>query len=300
MTRRNPDLYAALGIGRGASADQIRKAYSWCMSTESSAERRAAVQQAYAVLGDPRLRSEYDRGQVVGVGVGSYFESRAASPRTSRRKARRSAGLETRWHRRSDARALCEPPRVLRAFAIAVTVASVLGVAGNAGASWWRTAKAGANVNAQSAAVQPPPAGAVQLRPRAVPQRHTSPAPAPRPAARPVHTGFATGSCYSPGPALVMRSDQPIPCARPHLNEVVKVVDLIRLQGGPVGDSAAQKMGTDVCDAEFRDFTGLAVPTSDLWVSIFTTTGGSPPVATATCVVTSRHPRTGSARSIAR
>jgi DnaJ-class molecular chaperone len=40
----------------------------------SSPEYLAAA-QAYAILGDPRLRAEYDAGRVVGTGVGQYFEA---------------------------------------------------------------------------------------------------------------------------------------------------------------------------------------------------------------------------------
>jgi curved DNA-binding protein CbpA len=68
------DLYALLGVRPDVKAAQLRKAYEWTMTTRSTPERRAAVARAYTVLADHRLRAEYDRGRVVGVGLRKYWK----------------------------------------------------------------------------------------------------------------------------------------------------------------------------------------------------------------------------------
>lgn len=61
------DLYAVLGVPRDASPEQIKAAYRRCSSTAhpdregGSTERMAAVNRAYACLGDPAKRTAYDR-----------------------------------------------------------------------------------------------------------------------------------------------------------------------------------------------------------------------------------------------
>ncbi len=63
------DLYAVLGVGRGASPDEIRGAYRRAAlrshpdlhpGDASAAERFKRVQLAYEVLGDPGRRAAYD------------------------------------------------------------------------------------------------------------------------------------------------------------------------------------------------------------------------------------------------
>ncbi len=104
VSRPPDDLYQLLGIDRRASAVDLRRAYDWCLSTRQTAERRNAVQAAYAVLGDPRLRAEYDRGQVVGVGAGTYYRRPTAVP----------VRLERRWERRGTGTAACAPSSPMR------------------------------------------------------------------------------------------------------------------------------------------------------------------------------------------
>jgi len=62
------DFYGVLGLSRGATADDIRKAFrslagKWHPdrnSDELAVARFQALTQAYAVLGDPRRRAKYD------------------------------------------------------------------------------------------------------------------------------------------------------------------------------------------------------------------------------------------------
>src|SRR6187402_3610037 len=62
------DYYAALGVGRGASADEIRKAYRRLaqkyhpdVSKEPGAEAKfKEVAEAYQTLKDPEKRAAYD------------------------------------------------------------------------------------------------------------------------------------------------------------------------------------------------------------------------------------------------
>lgn len=70
MTR---DPYQVLDVGKGASADEIKKAYRKLAKThhpdlhpgDASAERRfKEVSQAYAVLGDETKRARFDRGEI--------------------------------------------------------------------------------------------------------------------------------------------------------------------------------------------------------------------------------------------
>jgi curved DNA-binding protein CbpA len=83
------NLYRDLGVRPGASAETLRNAYEWFRankSTKSELDRAAA---AYAILGDPRLRAEYDRNHVVGTGLGNYHHRAQAD--TSRADAKASA-----------------------------------------------------------------------------------------------------------------------------------------------------------------------------------------------------------------
>ena len=67
------DLYAALGVARDATAEEIRKAYRKIAKSshpdlnpgDKAAEARfKAAQAAYDILGDPEKRGRYDRGEI--------------------------------------------------------------------------------------------------------------------------------------------------------------------------------------------------------------------------------------------
>src|SRR3712207_4634860 len=71
MAATKPDLYKVLGLGKGASADEIKKAHRKLARQyhpdrnpgDAQAERRfKEVQAAYHVLPDPEKRKQYDRG----------------------------------------------------------------------------------------------------------------------------------------------------------------------------------------------------------------------------------------------
>ena len=260
MPHPTDELYQLLGVGRLASAADLRRSYKWCMSTRQTPQRRAAVQEAYAVLGDPRLRAEYDRGRVVGVGAGTYYRAGAANARPCARPSR----LEQRWERRI-AGACAPAARVPRAVTVVLVGLALTATA----------------------------AGAVDtLRGGATPAAAT---PAPVPQIAPPYA--RTGACYAADGRPELRPAEPVSCDGPHLFEVVKNVDLGQLLGRAVPAGERDRAAGDICTQEFRAFTGLAGPTEDVWPTWVTVMGGGP--AQATCLAASRHLRVGSVAGIA-
>ena len=264
----SPDLYRVLGVSPAATADQIRKAYSWYMSVERSATRRSEVARAFSVLGDPRLRAEYDRGQTVGVGPAQFFaRPMAVGARRPRRGLIRRA--ESRWEARTQD--LCPPTRRSRQFAV-IALLLMFGVPLVA-ATYGRIS----GESTAEASGARPVAGPLQLA---------------APISRPM---FESGTCLT-GENNTVHPSQRVGCAVPHRAEVIKVVDLARL----IGQSSARSAepGADVCTAEFRAFTGLAGPVEDLWPFWLTESVAGSPTG-VTCFVVSRYPRVGSAARIA-
>jgi molecular chaperone DnaJ len=71
MPATKPDLYKVLGLGKGASAEEIKKAHRKLVrqyhpdrnpGDEQAEQRFKEVQAAYDVLSDPEKRKQYDRG----------------------------------------------------------------------------------------------------------------------------------------------------------------------------------------------------------------------------------------------
>ncbi len=92
------DHYEALGVGRDASQDEIKKAYRRLARElhpdvnpdPQASERFKLVTHAYEVLSDPNARADYDRGGSVGFGLSDIFESFfGGSPRGPRSRAQR-------------------------------------------------------------------------------------------------------------------------------------------------------------------------------------------------------------------
>lgn len=74
------DLYSALGVGKKASADEIKKAHRKLVrqyhpdrnpGDAKAEERFKEIQHAYDVLGDPEKRKQYDRGGMNPFGAGA-------------------------------------------------------------------------------------------------------------------------------------------------------------------------------------------------------------------------------------
>lgn len=112
MTSPGGDLYAVLGVARSASLQAVRDAYAARLAEQLTVAQRDTVRDAFAVLGDPRLRAEYDAGRVVGVGAGHYYVPGEPAPRPLVATSRALAGLDARWQARWEAEPRPAPDRV--------------------------------------------------------------------------------------------------------------------------------------------------------------------------------------------
>src|SRR6185312_14019146 len=72
-------LYDTLGVKKGASAEEIKKAYRKLAAQHhpdrnpgdaAAEEKFKEVQAAYDLIGDPDKRKQYDRGGIFGMGGG--------------------------------------------------------------------------------------------------------------------------------------------------------------------------------------------------------------------------------------
>jgi molecular chaperone DnaJ len=80
------DFYDTLGVKKGASEDEIKKAYRKLArkyhpdanpGDESAEDRFKEIQEAYSVLSDPEKRKQYDAGGMFGGGGGFRFDPSA-------------------------------------------------------------------------------------------------------------------------------------------------------------------------------------------------------------------------------
>jgi molecular chaperone DnaJ len=122
MPSAQRDLYEVLGVGRGASAEEIKKAYRRKAmeyhpdrnKSDDAADRFKEVNRAYEVLSDPNLRARYDRFGHAGIdgnggagpqgfegfadfeGFGDIFDAFFGGSRRSRRRRGPARGADIR------------------------------------------------------------------------------------------------------------------------------------------------------------------------------------------------------------
>ena len=292
------DFYSVLGLTPRATAAQVRDAYQWLMTVEESATRRAAVAKAYAVLGDPRLRAEYDAGQPVRIGLESV---RAPQSTPGRLLGVRRRGLrlrrvrsddtllsraEGRFNRRFDR--MCEPSGASRFVALILLI--VLVVTFGSSAYHWVFSD---DVYAEGLEPGFDPEVAARLREGR--QRDALRQPVPPTSADRI--GYTAGMCIRGADGRAHPSDA-VPCDQAHRFEVLAVVNLDRLVGRPLTPADAG-LGARTCVAEFSSLTGLPGPAPDLWPSEATFPDG-PDGSVSVCFAMSRYDRTGTVAAIAR
>ncbi len=120
MATQKADYYDVLGVPRGASADEVKRAfrrlamqYHPDRNAEADAEQRfKEINEAYEVLSDPEKRAAYDRYGHAGMqgafgsrgfegfgpfgGFGDIFDAFFGATQTQRRTPRRGADLQVR------------------------------------------------------------------------------------------------------------------------------------------------------------------------------------------------------------
>ena len=272
--RRQPvnDLYRALGVSPTASAGELRSVFEQRRrhaDPRSPAFARAA--QAYAVLGDPRLRDEYDRGQTVGVGAGRYFDR---------------GGPHTPDPARS--RPACPDPPAGRGTRWLLATLALVGLA----AMLVQTAQA-PDIQAllgrgpADAAAPVPGLGGVAPAPQAPLLNGPQEAPG------------VVGTCLASDVQRTIEPGRTVACTSLHLFEVTSVIDLDKLLGraAHAGDEPAAQQA---CSQAFTDYTGLPGPTPQIYPSGVTLLATRPATSWVLCLTGSHDWRTASSRDIAR